>query len=229
MENEPADRVTVVICDDDYFTRQALNLLLKKAPGIDVIATCASATECLDIIAQQLPRVALVGMESRGDRLGGARLAREIRLLSPATVCAILTGSDLTGARLADAVKAGARGYYRTCELQGPELPNIVRNLAAGGWTVDAELARMLIRRFDADSAAMPISPSGRATRAAPHLTARERSILHMLADGTDAGGIASGLATSTESVRVAMHNIMTKFRRGLGDRVHVTPSWTGA
>lgn len=198
MSGEPHSPITALIVDDDPIAREALRLLL-EGPDITITACCDSAEECLDEFVRQPPQVALVDMRMRGDPYAGVTLIRQIRALSPATVCLALTASDRRGDLLPLAFYAGARGYYRKGYVLGDELPEIVKRLAAGAWELDPEMATLLLR--EADHAAQTGRPS--------LFTPREREILLHISRGERAGVIASSLNEQESVVQTSIRNIM--------------------
>lgn len=198
VSGEPHSPITALIVDDDSITRDALKLLL-DGPDITVTACCSSAEDCLDEIVRQPPQVALVDMRMRGDPYAGVTLIRQIRALSPATVCLALTASDRRGDLLPLAFYAGARGYYRKGYVLGDELPEIVKRLASGAWELDPEMATLLLR--EADQAAQAGQPA--------IFTLREREILRRITRGERAGAIASSLNERESVIQTSIRNIM--------------------
>lgn len=190
--------ITALIVDDDPIMRVALRLLL-EGPDISISASCDSAEECLDEIVRRPPQVALVDMRMRGDPYAGVTLIRQIRALSPATICLALTASDRRGDLLPLAFYAGARGYYRKGYVLGDELPEIVKRLASGAWELDPEMAELLLR--EADQAGQSGQPSV--------FTPREREIVRRIAQGERAEGIASSLNEREAVVQTSIRNIM--------------------
>lgn len=210
MSGQPGAPITALIVDDDVTAREALRLLL-DGPEITITARCATAEECLDAIVRQPPQVALVDMRMRGDPYAGVTLIRQIRAISPATVCLALTASDRRGDLLPLAFYAGAHGYYRKGYLLGDELPDIVKRLAAGAWELDPEMAATLLR--EADRAALagqpaPVAPSS-LSQPAPLFTPREREILSRIARGERAESVASSLNEGEASIQTSIRNIM--------------------
>lgn len=212
MSGQSGAPITALIVDDDPTAREALRLLL-DGPEITITARCATAEECLDEIMRQPPQVALVDMRMRGDPYAGVALIRQIRALSPATVCLALTASDRRGDLLPLAFYAGAHGYYRKGYLLGDELPDIVKRLASGAWELDPEMAATLLREADRAALAGQSSPPSPAqpayTPPAPFFTPRERDILSRIARGERAESVASSLNEGEASIQTSIRNIM--------------------
>lgn len=196
-QGESTPRITALIVDDDRFAREALRLLL-DGTDIEVVGLCESPEECLDAIVLRPPQIALVDMRMQGDPYAGVALIRQIRALSPATVCLALTASDRRGDLLPKAFYAGAHGYYRKGYVLGDELPRIVRRLAEGAWELDPEMAARILR--DSETGDIP-SP----------FTAHEREMLRRIASGASADTLAGAFNERESAIHTSIRNIMGK------------------
>lgn len=190
-------RITALIVDDDRFAREALRLLL-AGTEIEVIGLCESPEDCLDAIVRRPPHVALVDMRMQGDPYAGVTLIRQIRALSPATVCLALTASDRRGDLLPKAFYAGAHGYYRKGYVLGDELPRIVQRLAGGAWELDPEMATRILRDSDADTSLSSF-------------TTHERDMLRRIASGASADTLALTFHERESTIHTSIRNIMGK------------------
>lgn len=201
-----ADLVTVVICDDDPLTLSALRLLLKDRQ-INVIAACATSDECMRVIRDHPPAVAVVDLQFEGDRKAGIQLIRNIRAVSPTTRCLVLTATGSPRALLREAFLAGAYGFQRKGYVSGNALPSVVKRLALGEWEIDAELASTLYKQ--AVTREQPHSQ-----REAVQLMPTERSVLELLATGYKLPGIADKLRIPETAVYGHVRNITDKFHK---------------
>ena len=103
------------------------------------------------------------------------------------------------------ALRAGARGYVLK-GATGEELVSAVRSVARGeavyGAAVAGRIRRFLTEgRAGAEAAAGPF----------PELTAREREILDLLADGRSNAEIASALFLSPKTIEYHLRNVYAK------------------
>jgi DNA-binding NarL/FixJ family response regulator len=187
------DRViTCVVADDHPALVKGVSLLL-GAEGIEVVATANHGEEALRLIELHAPSVAVLDLIMPG--LGGIEIARLAGRSTPATATILYTG-HAERELLVEALDAGARGFV----LKEAPLSDLVRAvvLAAGGQIyVDPVLAPTLIR--------------GSATRPTPGLSARERDILRLLADGKSNDEIAATLYIAADTVRTYIRRAMTK------------------
>ena len=117
------------------------------------------------------PHVAL--LDARLPDGSGIEVCRDIRSSHPEVSCVILTSFDDEEALFA-AVMAGASGYLLK-QIRGSSLIDGIRQVAAGRSLVDPALTRKLLERIR-----HPVEPDP----VANSLTAREREILSLIADG---------------------------------------------
>lgn len=188
-----AATITCVVADDHPPILDALSRLLGAGGDIDVVATARDGEAALAAIAVHRPAVCVADL--RMPRLDGLELAREVRTASPETAVLLYSGvSD--AALVSDALDAGARGFA----LKDAPLDDVgraIRTVARGDLYVDPVLA-----------AALATSRRGDDRRA---LSAREREVLRMLAEGGSYAEIGSALFLSPDTVRAHAQRAMTK------------------
>ena len=94
-------------------------------------------------------------------------------------------------------IRAGARGYV-TKTISGPELADAVRRVAGGGSALDPEVVALLL---------------GRRRREDPleGLTAREREVLGLMAEGRSNAAIAEALVVTERAVEKHVTSIFVK------------------
>ncbi len=196
------DALTVMVVEDDYFAQQAIALLL-HADDIDLVGVCASPEDALTLAEQRRPAVALIDMRLQGDQRAGVELIRELRVVSPQTICGVITATDKQGDLYADAFNAGAHGYTRKGE---GDLCDLARRLAAGEWVVDSEISARYVTR--GARALWPArAPGGRE----PQLTGRERETLALVAQQMTTKEIAEQLVISENTVKTHIAHIIDK------------------
>jgi DNA-binding NarL/FixJ family response regulator len=180
--------IRVAIVDDHPIVTDGVVANLRAASEIEVVATGASAAEATAIASAQHPDVLILDLELGGR--SGLDAIPEIKAASPAT--RIVVFSAYAGEeRVASAFERGADSYV----LKGTssdELVAVVRAVAQGGTLIPAEIAAQLARAV------------GQPRR--DRLTAREREILALLAEGLSnrAAGERLGIAERTVKFHVA-------------------------
>lgn len=209
MADEAQAQIVVMIIDDDPFARQALSRMA-QAPGIEIVSADGTEEECLYRIATHPPQVVLTDLHSTDEIQASAHFIRKVHALSPATSCFVLAASDPTGTLLAQATLAGARACVRKGAVPRRGLATLIKQVAAGECLLDSTAAALLLRLLQARS----VCPSP-----VPRLTAREESVLALLAESYTAAEIADRLTVSPAIVKRYICNIMEKLQRDRGDR----------
>jgi two-component system, NarL family, response regulator LiaR len=191
--------ITVVTIDDHVLFRSGLRELLKQEE-IDVVGEASTAESGLELIQRQAPDVAVVDLNLPG--MSGHDAIRQIVASAPRTQVLVLTisanESDVT-----DAVLAGACGYL----LKDASVVDIVagvRAAAAGESMVSPRMAKTLLeqlRRHERSDSKPP----------AETLSAREREVLRLVAEGKDNATIAQELFISPYTVKNHISNILLK------------------
>lgn len=191
---------TVVVVEDHAALREGLGVLLPRA-GFRVLGTAGGETEGFALVSQTRPDVVLVDVAlAEGD---GISLTRRLLADDPDRGVVIYTGSR-DGETLLDGLDSGARGYALK-EGSLDELAEALRVVAEGRSYVDPRLRSALL--------------SPRATRRQASLSAREREVLSLLAQGLTGEQVARRLYLSAETVKTHVRNSMDKLEAR--NRVH--------
>lgn len=197
----PPGKLTVMVVEDDFWAQQSVPLLM-HADDIELVGVCATQEEALSLAEQRRPAVALIDMRLQGDQRGGVELIRELRVVSPETICGVITATDTQGDYYADAFNVGARGYMRKGD---GDLRDLARRLAQGHWVVDSAISARYVTR-GAQALQWPARvPGGRE----PRLTPREREILALVARQLTTKEIAESLVISENTVKTHVGNII--------------------
>jgi DNA-binding NarL/FixJ family response regulator len=157
----------------------------------------------------------------------GIEATREVVAQSPHVGVLVLTMFEDDDSVFA-AMRAGARGYL----LKGAEHREIVRAIRAVA-SGEAIFGPAIATRLMAYFAGRPNGPA----QAFPELTAREREVLELIAQGRSNAAIAQELVLSQKTIRNHVSNIFTKLQvldrsqaivkareAGLGERPHTSP-----
>jgi len=179
----------VLVADATPFVSLAIRSVLGRA-GCRVVAECATASSVGSAVATLRPDVAFIDLALPG---GGIVAVEEIAVRSPSTAIVVLADDDDEHAMLT-AVRAGARGYV-VKEHTHERLAQVAISVASG----EAALSRRHTARVMSElaDAARP-----RLLGTSRPLSAREASVLRMLAEGSGTRDIGSALAVSEVTVR---------------------------
>ncbi len=178
----------VLLIDDHAVVRAGVRALLVAAGGFEVVGEAGSVREGLRMAVELKPSVAVIDLGLPDG--SGVELATRIRVAAPSVGLVALTmnGDDAT---IAAAVRAGVRGYV----LKGSdpdELVRAIRAVSRGEALFGSDLAdRALANAMAPQSGSSPF----------PLLTAREREVLTLIAQGRGNSAIAAQLGVSAKTV----------------------------
>ncbi len=190
----------VVIAEDLAILREGLAQLLADR-GHEVCAAVGDGAALLDAVAEHRPDVAVADVRMPpGFTDEGLRAAISLRSSHPET--AVLVFSQYVETRYAARLLAGnpaGVGYLlkdRVADVE--EFTSALERVAAGGTALDPEVVRMLLRA-GTDAGGM---------RA---LTAREREVLALMAEGRSNAAIAAAMVVSPGAVEKHVASIFAK------------------
>ena len=190
----------VLIVDDHPVFRDGLAGLLGTVPEVEVVGTAGTAEEALIAVRQAAPDVVLMDINLPG--ASGVEATRQTTQISPATAVLVISMVDDDDSVFA-AMAAGARGYV----LKGAsaaEITAALRTVASGGAVFGAGVAGRLL----AQTPARPTAPAR-----PDDLTAREREVLDLLAEGASNRQIARSLGLSLKTVQNHVSRILDKLQ----------------
>ncbi|PPK68311.1 response regulator transcription factor [Actinokineospora auranticolor] len=200
----------VVIAEDDALLREGLVLLLSTA-GIEVVAAVDNATDFRAAVEAEQPDAVVVDVRLpptfTDDGLRAAVEARRARPGLPVLVLSAFVEDSYAAELLADG--AGAVGYLLKERVgRVDQFLDALRRVAAGGTAMDPEvIAQLLVRRKPDDPLAT--------------LTAREREVLSLMAEGHGNGTIGQLLVISDGAVHKHIRNIFGKLNLPSDDAGH--------
>ena len=181
-------KIRVLIADDHTIVRESLVALLQGDGDVQVVAQAADGLEALEKAAATHPDVVITDLTMPG--LNGIEIVRRLCELLPNTRVLVLTMHQ-EDEYVLQAVRAGASGYL-VKDSAGSELLAAVRGLQAGRSHFGAQASRALAEQLKHPERVVD-DPYGR-------LTAREREVFHLIAEGRTTKEIASALNISTKT-----------------------------
>lgn len=194
--------IRVIIGDDHPVVRDGLRLMIENgAEDIVVVGEAADGLEVLEMARANTADVFILDVTM--PNLNGVDTARELLKRFPSAKIIMLSLHD-TKAMVGEALEAGASGYL-TKEMATAVVVDAVREVHAG-------------RRFLCPSVAhfgrnsMPVAGASRRKGAAPRaLTAQERRVLQLIAEGRSTREIAGTLDVSPNTVHAHRNHVMAK------------------
>jgi EAL domain-containing protein (putative c-di-GMP-specific phosphodiesterase class I)/DNA-binding NarL/FixJ family response regulator len=139
-----ANRVRVLVADDDPELRESLIHLVSVEPTLALVGAAANAQQAIALASQYKPEVALVDARMRGG--GGARVAREARFRAPETRILALSAYDDREVVMA-MLGAGVTGYISK-HAAPQEIVAAIRRCAKGLATLSREVTVSVIEEI---------------------------------------------------------------------------------
>jgi DNA-binding NarL/FixJ family response regulator len=192
----------VLVADDHPLFRDGLRALLSAAADVELVGEATTGREAIDLAAELQPDVVL--MDIQMPDISGLDATRRVIEASPNIRVLMVTMFEDDRTVFA-AMRVGARGYV----LKGASSTEMLRAIQAVGddeAIFRATIAARLMEYFaGVDSA--PSAP------VFPELTAREREILDLIAQGRTNAEIAARLVLSPKTVRNHVSNVFNKLQ----------------
>ncbi len=194
--------IRVLLADDHRLFREGLRSLLEGQRDLEIVGQAGDGLEAVGL-ARSLD-VGVVVMDVEMPLLNGLEATRQIRAELPRVSVVVL--SMYSDRRFViEALRAGATGYLlKDCAFE--ELAHAVRSAAAGQVYLSAGITGVVVEDYVRRSA----DPENTAFTS---LTARERQILQLLAEGKSTRETARLLEISSKTVETHRAHIMGKLR----------------
>jgi DNA-binding NarL/FixJ family response regulator len=189
----------VVLADDDVLLREGIARILADA-GYEVVGQADDATGLEELVREQVPDLAVVDIRMPPtNTTEGLVAAKAIRAELP-QVGILLLSAHIELETAVDLLNSGERvGYLLKRRVRKvADFVDALERISAGGSVVDPALVQELVVQRRQDD---PLAD----------LTAREREVLALMAEGRSNSGIARCLWVSESAVEKNVHGILTK------------------
>jgi serine/threonine-protein kinase PknK len=192
-------RCRVVVAEDDVLLREGVASLLQRS-GFEVVGQAGDGDELLEIVREQRPDLVLVDIRMPPTHsTEGLDAARVIRSEVPETGIVVLS-AHVEVEHAMELLASGERtGYLLKSRITDvDEFIETLERIAKGGSVVDPALVQELV---DARRTDDPLAD----------LTARERDVLALMAEGRSNAGIARALWVTEGTVEKHVHSVLGK------------------
>jgi DNA-binding NarL/FixJ family response regulator len=199
----PGEVIRVMVVDDHAIVRRGLQAYVDTVATLQVMGEAADGQQAIaqlqqwQTLGEPLPDVILMDLQM--PRMGGVEATEAIARAHPEVKVVVLTSFGEVE-RVHAALAAGAAGYLLK-DADPDEVATAVRAAAAGEVHLDSAVARQLTRRMAAPQVGLA------------SLTAREREILILVAQGNSNRDIADRLVISERTARTHVSNVLTKLQ----------------
>jgi DNA-binding NarL/FixJ family response regulator len=207
--------IRVLLADDQALLRATFRILIDSNDDLTVVDEAAEGAKAVELARAHRPDVVLMDIRMPGtDGLAATAAICADPALS-ATRVLILTTFE-TDEYIAGALRAGASGFLGK-DVTADALLDAIRTVAAGEALLSPTATRSLITRFLATPEPGGVTASPEALAA---VTAREREVMALAAEGKSNAEIAEELFVSPLTVRTHVQRAMTKL--GARDRAQL-------
>jgi DNA-binding NarL/FixJ family response regulator len=208
----PVSTLRIVIVDDHSVVRRGVRALLESQPGWEVLAEAQTGREAVEVVRRLQPDIVVIDLSL--PELNGLDATRQILKESPRTEVLMLTMHH-SEELVRDVLRAGARGYVLKSDADA-SLISAVDSLRQHKPFLTANVAEVILddylRRADQQD-----------VTALPHagVTAREREIIQLVAEGKSNKEAALILDVSVKTIEAHRANLMRKLHlRSFSDLV---------
>lgn len=190
----------IVIADDHEMVRRGLVATLADDDRWTVVAQAGNGRAAAELVETHKPDIAILDLSM--PELNGLDATRRILAARPATCVLILTAHE-SEQLVREVLAAGARGYVLKSDA-GRVLVRAVEALLEGQTFFTSKVARLVLEGYlRGGGAEMP--------EVAQALSAREREIVQLLAEGASNKDVARALGISVKTAETHRANIMRK------------------
>jgi DNA-binding NarL/FixJ family response regulator len=190
--------IRIFLVDDHELIRRGLRAFLEGEPDMEVVDEAASARDAIG--KAQIVKPDLVVLDVRLPDGNGIEVCRELRARCPEARVVMLT-SFADDTTLMDSIVAGASGYILKATKQ-EDLLAALRKVAAGQSLIDPAVTASVFRR---------LRRQAESSDALEALTAQERKILDLIAEGLTNREIAEGIHLAERTVKNYVSHILAK------------------
>ena len=195
--NKPVKPITVILADDHTLVRAGIRSLLEKLPSVKVIGEVGDGREALNLVKLHRPDVVLMDIAMPG--LNGLEAAKRMTRDFPGVRIIILSMHN-NEEYVVRALKAGVAGYLLK-KAATAELETALHEVLRGNIYLSREAC--LHTKFQLQGIASQTSPLEK-------LTARQREILQLIAEGQNTKQIGDILKVSPKTVEYHRMKLMT-------------------
>lgn len=206
--------IRLLLVDDQEMIRRGFEMVLGGQPGLTIAGSAENGAEAYELVQQE--EFDVVVMDVRMPSMNGVEATRLIRSLEHPPKVLILTTFDLDE-YVYDALRAGASGFLLK-DASTEELVSAIRHIHDGDSVVAPSTMRRLLERFTSSGAVQTVQTGD--DDALAELTAREKDVVRLVAQGLSNAEIAEALVLAPGTVKVHVSNILTKL--DARDRVQI-------
>jgi two-component system, NarL family, response regulator NreC len=195
------NKIRVLVADDHTIVREGVHILLEAQADIEVVGEAADGEEALTQVRELQPDIVLIDLAM--PRLNGLEATRAIKRDYPQIHVIALTMYE-SDEYFFQVLNAGASGYVLK-KAASSDLLAAIRAVHGGDVFLYPSVARRLVSDY------LTRVKSGEEQKGYDGLTAREREVLKLIAEGHTNQAIADKLVISPSTVQTHRTRIMQR------------------
>jgi DNA-binding NarL/FixJ family response regulator len=194
-------KIQLVLAEDHQLMRAGLRALIELSGDFEIVGETGDGREVLALVEQAKPDVVLLDIGLPG--LSGLEVLPRIVAKRPATKVLIVTG-HANEEYVLRALKGGASGYLLK-DATTTELEDAIRSVLAGEIYLCPRVSRRVIASY--------VAGAGVKESALAILSARQREVLQLLAEGKTTKEIAGLLEVSPKTIEAHRAQLMDRLQ----------------
>jgi len=196
-------KTRILITDDHALFREGIHRMLDAEQDLEVVGEAQDAREALNKVRDLVPDIVLMDINMPG--LSSIEAAQQIKKMRPETKVLFLTMYD-DQEYIVRCMKADASGYVLK-DTPSAQLISAIREITRGG----QYLSPLALKKVMVDYLGRGRAPEDTIESSYDSLTAREREVLKLLAEGLSIKEVAVKLEISAKTADVHKSNLMRK------------------
>jgi len=202
------DQYKIFLADDHAIVREGIRLILSSEEHLNIIGESADGKETIELVEEMQPDILILDISM--PTMSGIEVSRHIRKYVPDTKIIILSRHD-NEAYITQLLEYGIQGYILKDDA-GDDLIKGIDEVMKGNVYLSPKIATSVVadylsmKRSDRTEDDQENSPSP-----FDSLTAREREVLKLIAEGNDNNSVSTILHISPKTVKTHRANIMNK------------------
>jgi DNA-binding NarL/FixJ family response regulator len=194
------EKIRILLADDHTILREGIRSLLEEEPDMQVVGEAEDGQAALKLATLLHPHIAVLDIAM--PRMNGLEAARQLKRCCPEVKVLILTMYD-NEEYIRTVFAAGAMGYILK-DAATRELLHAIRTIFRGEMVLSPAVTRLVVEDYLRWG---DRSPNG----SEPSLSAREREVLQLIAEGYPNKQIAEILTISIKTVQAHRGRLMQK------------------
>ena len=191
--------IRVVLADDHALVRAGIRALLERLPGVEVVGEAANGREALELVEKSAPNVILldISMAEMGGLEALPRIVKDFQ-----AVKVLMLSRHANEEYVLRALRSGASGYMLK-EAAAEELELAINAVAQGKPYLSPSIPRTVVESY------LQHAPGEESTL--EQLTARQREILQLIAEGKNTKEVGHTLGISVKTVEAHRLQLMAR------------------